>query len=302
MTYNPSDHDNQNLPPAPTTSGGSGFDSPTTGPGTSSFEDTHTAKIGTSDAGTSGADKAKLAADTAKQEASKVADTAVSAGQDVAETAKDEAANLATEAKQHAKSLFATVGDELQSQSSTQQQRIAASVRSLTDELGAMASGSDQSGPLTDLAHQAASKGGEIAQWLEDHEPRDLLREVQSFARRRPVVFLAVCGLAGVLAGRITRGAVAANSSDDTRRPADMRRDDAHRAPTGYPRDAQQGTTQPYDRPGDEPFALPADQGFNRPGDQLAADQRFDHPRHQEFDIPDNRPGDHRFDLPGGVR
>ena len=56
-----------------------------------------------------------------------------------------------------------------------------------------MASASEESGPLTDLAHQASQRGGEIAHWLENHEPRDVLREVQSFARRRPVMFLAIC-------------------------------------------------------------------------------------------------------------
>ena len=71
-------------------------------------------------------------------------------------------------------------------------------------------------GDDADLAEQAAQKGGEIARWLEDREPRDVLDEVKSFARRRPVTFLALCGLAGVVAGRLTRGAVAANTSIDS--------------------------------------------------------------------------------------
>ena len=43
-----------------------------------------------------------------------------------------------------------------------------------------------------------------------------VLDEVRRYARRRPVMFLALCGLAGVVAGRITRGAVAANTSVDS--------------------------------------------------------------------------------------
>lgn len=152
--------------------------------------------------------------DTAKHEVSRVAGNAAAAAGDVVATAKDEAANLAAETKQQAKSLLSTAGDELKSQTGAQQQRVAAGVRSLVDELGAMVSGTDQSGPLTDLAQQAADKGRALAQWLEDHEPQDVLREVQTFARRRPVAFLAICGLAGVIAGRITRGAVAAQSDD----------------------------------------------------------------------------------------
>lgn len=154
--------------------------------------------------------------DVAKDEAGKVKDTAVDAGKQVAATAKDEAANVVGEAKQQAKSLFGSVTSEVQSQAGSQQQKIASSLHSLSKELGGMASKSEESGPLTDLAHEGARRGGEIANWLENHEPRDVLREVQSFGRRRPVMFLVLCGAAGVLAGRLTRGAVAANTSVDS--------------------------------------------------------------------------------------
>ena len=72
-----------------------------------------------------------------------------------------------------------------------------------------MASAREQSGPLTDLAHQASRKGGEVAHWLQDREPADVLESVRSYGRRHPVTFLALCGLAGVVAGRLTRSAVA---------------------------------------------------------------------------------------------
>ena len=47
-----------------------------------------------------------------------------------------------------------------------------------------------------------------------------MLADVRRFAQRRPVMFLALCGLAGVIAGRITRGAVAANTSVDSPKPS----------------------------------------------------------------------------------
>ena len=52
--------------------------------------------------------------------------------------------------------------------------------------------------------------------WLDNHEPSDLLDEVKRFARRRPATFLALAAAAGVVAGRVTRGAVAANTSVDS--------------------------------------------------------------------------------------
>jgi hypothetical protein len=79
-----------------------------------------------------------------------------------------------------------------------------------------MASKSDESGPMTDLASEASRRGGEIAHWLDTHEPDDVLDEVKRFARRRPVAFLALAAAAGVVAGRLTRGAVAANTSVDS--------------------------------------------------------------------------------------
>jgi len=158
--------------------------------------------------------------DVAKGEAAAVKDTAVEAGKDVAATAKDEAVNVAAEAKYQAKNLLSTATSEVQNQASTQQGRLASTLRGYADELQGISQGSAPSGVMGDLVQQAASKGSEIAQWLEDREPADVLEELRRYARRRPVMFLAFCGLAGVVAGRITRGAVAANTSVDSPSPA----------------------------------------------------------------------------------
>ena len=166
-------------------------------------------------------DEGKAVTGTAVQEGKAVAGTAVDAGKNVAGTAKQEAANVAAEAGQQAKSLLSTATSELRSQAGTQQGRLASTLKSYADELHGLVDGTPQSGgPLTDLAHQAAEKGSEIARWLEDREPADVLEEVRGFARRRPVAFLGLCALAGVLAGRVTRGAVAANTSVDSPTPS----------------------------------------------------------------------------------
>ena len=44
------------------------------------------------------------------------------------------------------------------------------------------------------------------ASWLEQREPADLLDEVRNFARRRPGTFLIGAAVAGLAAGRLTRG------------------------------------------------------------------------------------------------
>jgi hypothetical protein len=163
-------------------------------------------------------------AGTAKGEARRVADTATSAGAGVAQTAKEQAAGVAGEAKHQAASLLDTVRTEVGQQAGTQQQRIAEAVHSLSKELGSMASSSSEQGMITDLAQQASRRGGEIAHWLSDREPADVLEAVRSYARRRPGSFLLLCGLAGVVAGRITRSTVATRTSLDSPDGADGQR------------------------------------------------------------------------------
>ena len=155
--------------------------------------------------------------ETAKGEAKLVADTAIGSGKQVAQTAKDEAQNVVAETKHQAASLLDTVRSEVGQQAGTQQNRIADGLQGLAKELGGMASASEESGPLTDLAQQASRKGGEVAHWLQDREPAEVLESVRSYGRRHPVTFLALCGLAGIMAGRLTRSTVATRTSLDTR-------------------------------------------------------------------------------------
>jgi hypothetical protein len=229
----------------------------------------------------------KEVAGTAKGEAGQVADTAVRSGKQVAETAKAEVGNVAAETKHQAASLLDTVRSEVGQQAGTQQQRIADAVRSLSTELDSMTFSSPESGPLTDFARQASRKGGEIAEWLQDKEPTDVLDSVRSYARRRPGTFLVLCGLAGVVAGRLTRSAVAARTSLDSKDASDTsapRRElgtsYAAAAPveptpsysTGVYGTSVESTDAPAVAPYDDPtvpnpgYSSVSDTGFGRPG------------------------------------
>jgi hypothetical protein len=156
--------------------------------------------------------------DTAKGEAANVKDTAVGAAAGVKDVARSEASNVAEEAKYQARSLADQTRSELRGQASNQQSALAEKLHGWSSELGSMASKADESGPMRDLAQEASRKVGEFSHWLESHEPADLLEEVKRYARRRPVAFLAIAAAAGILAGRVTRGAVAANTSVDSDR------------------------------------------------------------------------------------
>jgi hypothetical protein len=58
---------------------------------------------------------------------------------------------------------------------------------------------------------------------LEQREPGDLVAEVRRFAQRRPGAFLVGALLAGVAAGRLTRGVIAASSDkSDAEQPVSL--------------------------------------------------------------------------------
>ncbi len=158
-------------------------------------------------AGASGSG-AGSATDTAKAEAGQVKDTAADAAQQVAGTAKEEAGNVVGEAKAQAANLVEQVRGEAGSQVSTQKDKLASMAHSYAKELGAMASSSEESGPVTDLVHDLSRRVGGAGHWLENHEPAEVLDEVRRFARRRPGAFLLGALAAGVVVGRLTRGAV----------------------------------------------------------------------------------------------
>jgi hypothetical protein len=167
---------------------------------------------GVPDSGATAAGESGGTVDVAKGQAAEVGQGAVQAGQHVAGVAKDQAAQVGAEAGRQAKDLLHQASSELSQQAGQQQQRLAQGVRALSDELHKMTSGQPSSGPATDLAQQGAQRVRELATWLEQREPGDLIEEVKIFARRRPGAFLALAAGLGLVAGRMTRGLKAAAS------------------------------------------------------------------------------------------
>ncbi len=152
--------------------------------------------------------------ETAKHEAVELKDTATEQAKDVVGTAKNEAASVIGEAKSQVKDLYGQSQQELKEQAATQQQRIADGLRSVSDELHSMASGSEQNGLASDLVRQVSSRLSGAATWLGDRDPASVLSEVKSYARRKPGTFILGAVIAGVVVGRLTR-ALASNASDD---------------------------------------------------------------------------------------
>ena len=151
---------------------------------------------------------AGVATDQAKQ----VGQDALDSGKQVAGVAADQAKTVASEAGTQAKNLLGEARSQLTDQASTQQNNLAAWLKSIVDELEQMANGTNdpsQSGPASSLMSQVSSRAKGASTWLEDHEPADLLSSATRFARQRPGLFLALAATGGVLAGRLTRGLTA---------------------------------------------------------------------------------------------
>jgi len=148
-------------------------------------------------------DKAVEAVDQGREAAGQVAQSASERVQDVTHEAAQQARDLVGEAREH-----------LSRQAGEQHRNLAGNLRSLGAELGSMVDRGDRSGTATQLVAQARDRVDGLAGWLETREPGDVLDEVKTFARRRPGTFLLGALAAGVVVGRLTRGAIAAHTED----------------------------------------------------------------------------------------
>lgn len=178
-------------------------------------------------------------ADQAKDAAKSVAGDAREAGRSVAETAKDEAASVKDDTVRQGRKLLDETSSSLNSHASDQLNRAGGALRSLSDDLGRVAEGeSPDQGLVTELAGQINERTEAAAQWLENHEPGDVLEEVKSFARRRPLAFLGIAAGIGLVAGRLTRSVVDNRTQDDDQGAGDRATHaNALNAPTGLPVD-----------------------------------------------------------------
>ncbi|WP_131104372.1 hypothetical protein [Ornithinimicrobium sufpigmenti] len=145
-------------------------------------------------------------ADVAKEQAASVGqDVKDSAGQ-VAQTAAQEARQVAGEAKSQVQSLLSQVRGDVTDQAHGQQQRAAQGLHGLAQEFDQLAQGNSEGSTMASgLVSQAAQRIDGVAGWLENRQPADMLEDVKRYARRNPGTFLAICGLVGLVGGRLTR-------------------------------------------------------------------------------------------------
>ena len=203
-------------------------------------------------------EQAKQVAGTAADEAKQTAGTARDEAKNVAGTAKDEARNVMEESKAQAQDLLQEARSQVDEQSRTQRDRLVGTLRTFGDDIEKMANGEQVSGGMAqDLARQVAERARDISGRIDGREPVELLDEVRSFARRRPGTFLLGALAAGVVAGRLTRGAKDGQSQETAGSETPLY-DDVRGTAAGAP---TAGTGSP-----ETPPAYPAGSGVGEPG------------------------------------
>ncbi|MEU9107725.1 hypothetical protein AB0D54_25980 [Streptomyces xanthophaeus] len=187
-------------------------------------------------------------AHTVQEKAGESASLVGSKAAEVGGTAKDQAANVVGEATAQARDLVGELRTQLTDQAQTQTQRLAENLRRLSQELRELGENGGPDSTMADVARQIADGGHQIAAHVEKRGPDGLVGDLQSFARRRPGVFLAGAALAGFVVARAGKGVSAAGSAGTP----SAAHDDRASVSSTTPLPAPSGDTEPVagSRPG----------------------------------------------------
>jgi ElaB/YqjD/DUF883 family membrane-anchored ribosome-binding protein len=155
--------------------------------------------------------------DRATAVASDVASIATTGAKDVAGETATQAKVVVGETKRQVGNVVDQTRHELTQQADQRARQAADGLRTLSDQVSALAAGRPgDAGPLVGYLEDAKAKVSTIADRLDDGGPQGLLDDVTDFARRRPIVFLAAAGAAGFVVGRLARAGHAVQQDSTT--------------------------------------------------------------------------------------
>jgi hypothetical protein len=156
-------------------------------------------------------------ATTAKDEAAQVGQAAASAASDVAGTAKQQAGQVAGEAVNQLRSLTDDARAQASQQASQATEQLSTKVRALAGEMRDLGQGrGDANGTVAGLVQQLADRGEQLADQIAARGPGGLVQDLRSYAARKPGTFLLGALAAGVVTGRLVKGATADSGSGGT--------------------------------------------------------------------------------------
>lgn len=143
-----------------------------------------------------------------KDQAKQAVATAQADGKHLAEEARGEAKSVASDAQAQARDLLDQARSELEGQSRSQLETLVSTLQGFADDLERMARGEGAaSGIAQDVVREVSDKATALSSQLRGREPGELLDQARGYARQKPGTFLLGALVAGVVAGRVVRGA-----------------------------------------------------------------------------------------------
>ena len=153
-------------------------------------------------------EEASAVTGSVKEQGSAVADTVREEGQRVANEAKEQFGELTEQAQQQVLELIERAQQEFSDRASEQSDKAASGLRSLAEELSALAEGRTEAAPhLVGHVRDVSQRTRQYADRLENGGIQGVGQDLASFARRRPGLFLLGAIAAGFATGRLVRGA-----------------------------------------------------------------------------------------------
>jgi hypothetical protein len=189
------------------------------------------------------------AADQAKE----VAAAARSGAADTMSEVKDQAGEVLGQAKAQAQTVLQDAKREVHTQASHQTERATQGLRSLAEQVRALAEGRPgEAGIAGEYAQRLGQRVGEVADRMEHGGLDGMLDDARRFARRRPGTFLLSAAVVGFAAGRLLRAGASKEQADQS----------AAAMPAASPTSFVPGTAErlpdpPYGTPGGYPSSAP---------------------------------------------
>lgn len=119
---------------------------------------------------------------------------------------------------QRTRKMLHRAGKEANARTSHQMHQLSDRIRAAAEDLRSMAAQGGDASPVPATARKLSDYTNRSADWLDSKDAATMVREVGDFARRFPGRFLAAALVGGILVGRLSRGAVAAQHSNGTGR------------------------------------------------------------------------------------
>ncbi|MFI8194104.1 hypothetical protein ACIF8T_36085 [Streptomyces sp. NPDC085946] len=162
-----------------------------------------------------GGGKLQQAGETARVETSATADQARQAAGQVASTAVQQAKEVTGEARQQAGSVVRELCSRALDEAEGQTRRAAGVLRQWAQDLAELTENAPEGSPVRSVATQVADRGRRAADYVDRQGVEGMAGDLQSFARRRPGMFLGGALLAGLAVGHLGKVAGKAAQSGD---------------------------------------------------------------------------------------